>query len=781
MLIFALVGFALGLLPRAAPAQDSVPPRPDYAPVARLLERFIAHEMADKALPAISIVMVADQQIVWARGFGFERPRDSVPATAETVYRVGSVSKLFTDIAVMQLVERGVLDLDAPLTRYLPGFRPGNRFGTPITLRQLMTHRSGLVREPPVGSYFDPTPPSLDSVVASLNRTTLVYAPTSRVKYSNAAITVVGSVLERTQREPFASYVQRAVLAPLDLTHSAFTPTPHITRRLATAYMWAPDGRRFEAPTFPLGIGPAGSLYATVGDLGKFLSAVFAGGQGRNGRILTRASLEEMWRLQFADSGATTGFGLGFFVSQLDGHRPVGHDGAVYGFATDLQALPDDKLGVAIVTTLDIANTVISRIADAALRAMLAVQAGQPIPEPVITSPLPPGRARQVAGRYVRGERQIELQHRAGNLQLAPGRGGAPLMMRQLGDSLALDDPRDFGLYLRPIAGGMLVRGDSFTLRPLPKPDSLPARWAGLVGEYGWDHDILFIYERQGILFALIEWFFAYPLKQESDSVFAFPGDGLYDGERLVFRRDRRGRVVAVEAAGVRFARRAIGPEGGGQLRVTAARPVPDLLVEARAAVPPAESGSFRSPDLVDLSTLDSTIRFDIRYATTNNFLGTVFYPSARALLQRPAADALRRAHQHLRVLGYGLLIHDAYRPWYVTRTFWDATPPAQRWMVANPARGSRHNRGCAVDLSLYDLRTGRPIDMGGTYDETTERSFPDYPVTTTLQRWHRELLRQVLEDEGFTRIVDEWWHFDYRDWREYPILNRSFDELGTP
>jgi CubicO group peptidase (beta-lactamase class C family)/D-alanyl-D-alanine dipeptidase len=773
-----MVGFALGLLPHAAPAQDSVPPRLDYAPVAQMLERFIAHEMADKDLPAISISLVDDQEIVWARGFGFARPRDSVLATAETVYRVGSVSKLFTDIAVLQLVERGALDLDAPLTRYLPGFRPSNPFGTPVTLRHLLTHRSGLVREPPLGSYFDPSPPSLDSVVASLSRTTLVYAPETHVKYSNAAITAVGSVLEHTEGEPFTSYVQRAVLAPLGLTHSAFTPTPDITRHLATAYMWAPDGRRFEAPTFQLGIGPAGSLYSTVGDLGRFVSMLFAGGQGAHDRILTRASLDQMWQPQFADSGATTGFGLGFFVSSLDGHRRVGHDGAVYGFASDLQALPDDRLGVVIVTTLDVANTVIGRIADAALRAMLAVKAGKPIPEPVITSPLPPGRARQVAGRYVRGERQIELQDRAGKLQLVPGKGGAPLVMRQLDDSLALDDPRDFGLYLRPIAGGMLVRGDSFTLRPLPKPDSLPARWAGLVGEYGWDHDILFIYERQGTLFALIEWFFAYPLKQESDSVFAFPRDGLYDGERLVFRRDRRGRVVGLEAAGVHFARRTIGPEGGGQLRVTPVRPVPVLLVEAQAAVPPAESGSFRAPDLVDLASLDSTIRLDIRYATTNNFLGTVFYPSARALLQRPAAEALRRAHRRLRAQGYGLLIHDAYRPWYVTRIFWDATPPAQRWMVANPSRGSRHNRGCAIDLTLYDLRTGHPIDMGGTYDEVTERSYPDYPVTTTLQRWHRELLRQVMEDEGFTRIVDEWWHFDYRDWREYPILNRPFEAL---
>ena len=157
-----------------------------------MLERFIAHEMADKELPALSIALVDDQQIVWAKGFGFADPKDKVPATAETVYRVGSVSKLFTDIAIMQLVEQGKIDLDAPVTRYLPDFRPRNPFGKAITLRQLMSHRSGLVREPPVGNYFETTEPSLARTIASLNQTELVYAPETRTKYSNAAIATVG-------------------------------------------------------------------------------------------------------------------------------------------------------------------------------------------------------------------------------------------------------------------------------------------------------------------------------------------------------------------------------------------------------------------------------------------------------------------------------------------------------------------------------------------------------------------------------------------------------------
>ena len=197
-------------------------------------------------------------------------------------------------------------------------------------------------------------------------------------------------------------------------------------------------------------------------------------------------------------------------------------------------------------------------------------------------------------------------------------------------------------------------------------------------------------------------------------------------------------------------------------------------------ATPPVEGGQFRRPDLVELTKLDPTIKLDIRYATDQNFLSTAMYSQARAFLQRPAAEALVRANQRLHAEGYGVLIHDAYRPWYVTKMFWDATPNDKKIFVADPAQGSRHNRGCAVDLTLYDLATGKPIDMPGTYDEMSPRSFPDYTGGTSLQRWHRDLLRGAMESDGFAVYDSEWWHFDYQDWREYPILNAPFEMLDS-
>jgi zinc D-Ala-D-Ala dipeptidase len=213
--------------------------------------------------------------------------------------------------------------------------------------------------------------------------------------------------------------------------------------------------------------------------------------------------------------------------------------------------------------------------------------------------------------------------------------------------------------------------------------------------------------------------------------------------------------------------------------RITPLRPVEELRAEALKESPPREQGTFLAPDLVELVKLDPAIKLDIRYATANNFLGTPLYTQARAFLQRPAAEALVRAHRELKAQGYGLMIHDGYRPWYVTEIFWKATPDDKKIFVANPAEGSRHNRGCAVDLSLYDLQTGKEVEMPSGYDEMTKRSYADYPGGTTEERARRALLRHAMEKQGFAVNPDEWWHFDYKDWKRYPIQNAKFEDLG--
>jgi D-alanyl-D-alanine dipeptidase len=219
--------------------------------------------------------------------------------------------------------------------------------------------------------------------------------------------------------------------------------------------------------------------------------------------------------------------------------------------------------------------------------------------------------------------------------------------------------------------------------------------------------------------------------------------------------------------------------ERPGVFRITPPRPIAELRVEALAASPPREAGPFRPVDLVEPTSLDPTLRLDIRYATSDNFLSTPVYEQARGFLQRPAAEALVRAHRSLAGTGHGLLIHDAYRPWWVTKLFWEATPHDRRAFVADPAKGSRHNRGCAVDLTLYRLSDGRAVEMPSLYDEMTERASPGYSGGPPERRRLRELLRSAMEKEGYTVYESEWWHFDYQGWRDYPILNVPFERIG--
>jgi serine beta-lactamase-like protein LACTB len=739
--------------------------------------------MGDKALNAVSIVLVEDMEILWARGFGVEDLKKSTKADANTVYRVGSVSKLFTDIGIMQLVEKGEVDLDAPITDYLPEFRPRSRFKRKITLRQLMSHRSGLLREPLVGNYFDDDEPTLEATVKSIIDSDVIYAPESKIKYSNGAIATVGYVLEKLKGEPFASYLRKNVLLPMGLTHSAFEPLPDITDRLADATMWSYDGRVFDAPTFELGMSPAGSMYAPIVDLGQFMKVLFNDGKGPNGPVIKKETLQLMLTSQFndgKDQRHNVGFGIGFSLSEQGGYKRVGHGGAVYGFSTQLYALPEVKLGVAVTSSVDVTNTITRRVATYALDCLLAVENGKPLPNYEETNSVNEKTVSLLAGHFVSDNgKRLKLINKYGTLYMENDR--YQTRIRQLNGRLVTDSrisygsPIDYDEDGRSVTMGGTVYNREKYLKPIPIPNA----WHGLIGEYGWNHNILYIYEAYGKLTALIEWMEKDILTEMEKDVFAFPvKGGMYHGEKMRFKRDRNGIATQVQIEnGPIFFRRDVGVDHGKTFRIDPLEPVDVLRKMALSASPPSEQKK-NNPDLVELRTLDSTIKYDIRYATTNNFMSAVFYRSAHAYMQRPAAEALVRVNKKLKSFGYGLLVHDSYRPWYVTKMFWDATPDDKKIFVANPENGSRHNRGCAVDLTLYDLETGAVVEMVGGYDEMTDRSFPDYIGGTSQQRWHRELLRRSMEAEGYTVYEAEWWHYDYKTWNDYPILNLTFEAL---
>ena len=319
------------------------------------------------------------------------------------------------------------------------------------------------------------------------------------------------------------------------------------------------------------------------------------------------------------------------------------------------------------------------------------------------------------------------------------------------------------------IAAGLM--GLILTVAPPAFAQPLDAAGMAAVGQYGDKTAPLTVFERDGVL--------------------RIDGQGRKDVALTPLARDRYGiagggdlvlEPGAVRLEGTRLVRHDFGAEVEAGIRA-AVRADPDALrARALAATPPVETADYKPADLVDLTTLDPTIRLDIRYAGSDNFMGLKLYERSAAYLQRPAAQALARAAKVLEARGYGLLIHDAYRPWFVTWMFWEATPPEDHMFVADPAQGSRHNRGCAVDLTLYDLKTGKPVEMPSRYDEMSARSYANFIGGTTQQRALRAILREAMLAQGFKVYPEEWWHFDYGDWRSYGIGTKTFSELaGEP
>jgi D-alanyl-D-alanine dipeptidase len=176
---------------------------------------------------------------------------------------------------------------------------------------------------------------------------------------------------------------------------------------------------------------------------------------------------------------------------------------------------------------------------------------------------------------------------------------------------------------------------------------------------------------------------------------------------------------------------------------------------------------------LVEIKKYIPEIVLDIRYATTNNFTHHRMYPQARAFARLPVVMALKDVEIDLKTRGLGLKIYDAYRPYTITEKFYEVTPDTN--FVADPRKGSKHNRGCAIDLSLIDLKTGKELDMPTGFDSFSRKAGANYPDLPQQQIVNRELLKSVMQAHGFRVIATEWWHYDFNGWAKYPLLDIPF------
>jgi D-alanyl-D-alanine dipeptidase len=192
----------------------------------------------------------------------------------------------------------------------------------------------------------------------------------------------------------------------------------------------------------------------------------------------------------------------------------------------------------------------------------------------------------------------------------------------------------------------------------------------------------------------------------------------------------------------------------------------------------PVDPAADLPSDLVDLARHDPRLRLDIRYATRANFMGRVLYPVARAVAQRPVAEALSRVQTRAEAAGYGLLVFDAYRPWRITRAMWEQTSPEKREFVADPRAGSRHNRGCSIDLSLH--KDGIEVAMPSPYDDFTPAAYRSFAAAPPEALRLSRMLEEWMTAAGFIPLPNEWWHYDWAEWRRYPIMDTALEDVSA-
>lgn len=201
-----------------------------------------------------------------------------------------------------------------------------------------------------------------------------------------------------------------------------------------------------------------------------------------------------------------------------------------------------------------------------------------------------------------------------------------------------------------------------------------------------------------------------------------------------------------------------------------------NLPVVSDTAVYAAQCRADSNNLMVDLAFYAPDIQLDIRYATFENFTGQILYPEAKAFVRLPVAKALKRVQENLSSKGVGLKIYDAYRPYSVTLRMWELMGDTN--YVAAPWLGSRHNRGCAVDVTVVDSTSGNELEMPTVFDEFGPRSSATYPDLPSVVLENRNSLIEVMRRYGFQVLETEWWHFDFEGWEKYPLMDISFSDL---
>ncbi|MFZ0256463.1 MAG: serine hydrolase domain-containing protein [Gammaproteobacteria bacterium] len=409
--------------------------RGDYSENRQYITRLIEDKMVEHDIVGLSIALVDDQHVVWAEGFGWADEQRKIKATPETVYRTGSITKLFTATAAMQLDEQGRMDIDQPLQNALPQFAIKSRFPNagPVTPRNIMTHHSGLPSDYLNGMWTE-KPAEFTQLVVRLKEDYMAYPPDTILSYSNAGMTLLGHAVQHVSGRPYGEQIEQALLVPMGMSHSYIAATLKDDRRSSKGYS---DNKEITA--LPLRDLPAGGLNSTVLDLARLTQMVFANGRAGQWQILKSETLNEMLRYQDGEApfDLEKRVGLGWFLDDQFGSEAgliAAHDGGTFLFHSSLMTLPRHQLAVVVLANSASAAPAVTAIAEEALKLALETKTGIRVQEP-----------KEVSAKG--------LPARTEDLQAFPGHYSTPLGLVEIerrGDRLkVIADDESFNLVRR--------------------------------------------------------------------------------------------------------------------------------------------------------------------------------------------------------------------------------------------------------------------------------------------------------------------------------------------
>jgi CubicO group peptidase (beta-lactamase class C family) len=400
------------------------------------LSKFIEKQMKSTKTVGLSLALVDNQDVVWSEGFGFADRENQIKATPNTIYRVGSISKLFTSASIMQLAEEGKLDIDSPIQNYIPEFKIKNRFENKesINPRNIMTHHSGLPSDI-FFQFFSTNPEPFNSIVEHLNEEYTCTSPNTIFSYSNAGYSLLGVLTEKISHENFLDYTQKHLFVPLAMVNSSFSLKPEMENLYAKGYA---KNKKFNEPM--IRDVPAGMLHSNVLDLANFEKMTFNNGKFGENQIIGANTLREMQSKQNINCALDGGFqiGLCWFINPSDwkyAGNYAEHGGDTYVYHGQLSTLTDQKIGVIVLTNTDNGAVAIRTIADEVLKKYLKMKTGLANPQEEKKKQKPEyakdndKKLSEIAGDYIMGNELFVLLKK-GN-KLITKQKGAKIILRE--------------------------------------------------------------------------------------------------------------------------------------------------------------------------------------------------------------------------------------------------------------------------------------------------------------------------------------------------------------